>query len=182
MKLIFLLFNFIQSYDIVELENNLDNLVESLRTSNGIPGVSIAVVDLRKQAFITKGYGKRRVDQDDPVSDDTLFCLASNSKLFTGIYSALLEKYTGISLDQRINDIPELPDDEDLFLELNTCALSQEVTLRDLLSHRTGTKDDSPTLTLGGDLDTRDTFAARSRHLLQQQPIRSKYQYSNCGY
>ena len=182
MKLIILLFNFIRSYDIVELENNLDNLVESLRTSNGIPGVSLAVVDLRNQAFITKGYGKRRVDQDDPVSDETLFCLASNSKLFTGIYSALVEKYTGISLDQRINDIPELRDDEDIFIELNTCALSQEVTLRDLLSHRTGTKDDSPTLTLGGDLDTRDTFAARSRHLLQQRPIRSKYQYSNSGY
>ncbi|CBY10290.1 unnamed protein product [Oikopleura dioica] len=182
MKLIFLFFNLIQSYNIIELENNLDILVESLRTSNGIPGLSLAVVDLRNQAFITKGYGKRRVDEDDPVSNETLFCLASNSKLFTGIYSALVEKYTGISLDQKINDIPELRDDADIFLMLNTCALSQEVTLRDLLSHRTGTKDDSMTLTLGGDLDTRDIFASRSRFLLQQQSLRSKYKYSNSGY
>ena len=140
MKLNFSLFFLAQSYDVIELENNLDALVESLRVSNSIPGVSLAVVDLKEENFISKGYGKRRVDQEDPVSEETLFCLASNSKLFTGVYSALVEKYTGISLDRKINDIPELRDDEDIFLMLNSCSLSQEVTLRDFLSHRTGTK------------------------------------------
>lgn len=140
MKLFYFLVFLAQSYDIVELEKNLDVLVESLRVSNAIPGVSLAVVDLKNENFISKGYGKRRVDQEDPVSEETLFCLASNSKLFTGVYSALVEKYTGISLDAKVNDIPELKDDEDIFLMLNSCSLSQEVTLRDFLSHRTGTK------------------------------------------
>ncbi|CAG5113817.1 Oidioi.mRNA.OKI2018_I69.chr2.g7907.t1.cds [Oikopleura dioica] len=140
MKALLSLFLFVQSYDIIELEKNLDILVDSLLASNAIPGLSLAVVDLRNENFITKGYGKRRVDQEDPVSEETLFCLASNSKLFTGVYSALIEKYTGISLDTRVNDIPELREDKDIFLILNSCSLSQEVTLRDFLSHRTGTK------------------------------------------
>ena len=47
-----------------------------------------ALVDIKEEVLHTEGFGKIRVDSDMQVNEETLFNLASNSKLFTSVYAA----------------------------------------------------------------------------------------------
>ncbi|KAK1235674.1 hypothetical protein PQX77_001094 [Marasmius sp. AFHP31] len=121
------------------LTPEVDEFIEGLLSRWGSPGgVGVAVVqlDLNGEWNIeTKGYGVARLDDNFVVTDETLFPIGSNSKHFAAIAAGLLvtnESLTPrISWDTKIASL--IPS-----WELADPIASNESSIKDLMSHRTG--------------------------------------------
>ena len=108
----------------------IDRYIDSLLKDWNVPGLALGIV-YKDQLVYGKGYGYRDVNKKLPVDTKTLFPIASNTKLFTATAAVMLEEEGKLSLDKPVrNYMPSLTFYND---ELNT-----KVTLRDMLSHRTG--------------------------------------------
>ncbi|HXI00972.1 MAG TPA: serine hydrolase [Sphingobacteriaceae bacterium] len=108
----------------------VDTYVENMLKEWNIPGLALAIV-YKDQLIYGKGYGFRDLENKLPVTAATLFPIASNTKLFTATLATQLAQEGKLSLDKPVrNYLPALNFYND---ELNT-----KVTLRDMLSHRTG--------------------------------------------
>ena len=95
-----------------------------------IPGMAIAVVRGDSVAF-AKGYGLRKVGAGDQVDAHTRFAIGSTTKAMTAAGLAMLVDEGKLRLDDRVIDhIPEF--------QLADPWVTREVTIRDLLLHRTG--------------------------------------------
>src|ERR1043165_887783 len=107
----------------------LDQLVSEETAARKIPGVSIAVI--RNGQIIRKAsYGLASVELRVPVTNSTLFHLASTTKEFTGVAIMALVEDGRLALDTSIRTyLPELP------------AAWQPVTIRHCLSHTSGLPD-----------------------------------------
>ncbi|MDY3563715.1 serine hydrolase [Gemmata sp. JC673] len=91
-----------------------------------------AVVVLRgDQTLVLKGYGRRAVGRDEPVTPDTVFPLASCTKQFTTALLAALVDDGKLGWDDPVNK--HLPGFK--LSDPNATAL---LTVRDLVTHRTG--------------------------------------------
>jgi CubicO group peptidase (beta-lactamase class C family) len=95
-----------------------------------VPGAAIVIVR-GDQVLILKGYGKKSIEKPDPVTPDTLFPLASCTKAFTSTLLAMLVDKGRLKWDDRVRD--HLPG-----FKLHDPNADAMVTIRDLLSHRTG--------------------------------------------
>jgi len=114
------------------IQDSLDYYItEGLKDWN-IPGLSIAIVKDGK-TVVMKGYGVRDIETKEPVDENTLFMIASNSKLFTGTALAQLEYNEKLSLDDKVGKYLK----GYTLYDKNT---SELVTIRDLLSHHLGTR------------------------------------------
>src|ERR1700712_5272773 len=138
MKKIFLLFSFSFLLFIVSkaqpsfIKDSLDNYINKGMKDWNIPGLSIVVVKGGK-VVVMKGYGVRNVETKEPVDENTLFMIASNSKLFTATALSQLEYNKKLAIDDKVSKYIK----GYTLYDKNTTDL---VTIRDLLSHRLGTK------------------------------------------
>ncbi len=154
---------------------DLDRLVERVRTAFQVPGISLAIVK-DGQVVTARGYGVRAAGGDTAVDAGTLFPIASNSKVFTAIALGLLVEAGTLEWDAPV--ITYLP-----WFRLSDPFVTRELTVRDLLVHRSG-------LGLGaGDLlwwppsdYTRREIAERLRFLPLATSFRSAYAYDNVLY
>jgi CubicO group peptidase (beta-lactamase class C family) len=97
-----------------------------------VPGVSIAVINDRMVEW-TRAYGVKDVSTLDPVTTETLFQAASISKPVTALAALRLVREERLALDVDLNTLLvswKIPDNE--------YTTDRKVTLRDLLSHRSG--------------------------------------------
>jgi CubicO group peptidase (beta-lactamase class C family) len=154
----------------------IDSLVERTRRVFEVPGIAVAVIK-DGQVIHSKGYGLRSLNSNDKVDENTLFGIASNSKAFTVAALGILIDEGKLRWDDRVRDyIPEF--------KLYSPFVTEEFTIRDLLTHRSG-------LGLGaGDLmffpDSSD-FTLKDvifnlRFLKAVSSFRSKYDYDNNMY
>ena len=117
----------------VELESRIEALAQQLMQRTGVPGVAIAVVQ-RDQPVLVKGFGVRQIGTPEPVDAHTLFPLASLSKPITSTVLAVVVGEGQVGWDDpATNQLPEF--------RLRPPAIAASVTLRDLLSHRSGLGD-----------------------------------------
>ncbi|HEX7318385.1 MAG TPA: serine hydrolase [Pyrinomonadaceae bacterium] len=136
-----------------------------------VPGFSVAIVKDDKVVFV-KGYGVRELGKTEPVDKDTLFAVASNSKAFTSAALATLVDEGKIKWDDPVTKY--LP-----YFQLYDPYVTREMTVRDLLSHRSGLA------TFGGDLlwyetnYSREDVIRRVRFLKPAYGFRSRYGYQN---
>ncbi|WP_300599328.1 serine hydrolase domain-containing protein [Niabella sp.] len=72
------------------ITDSLDSYIQRGMKEWQIPGLAIAIVK-DGQVILQKGYGVRQVNKPDKVDENTLFMIASNSKLFTGTAIAKLD-------------------------------------------------------------------------------------------
>ena len=151
----------------------IDSLVERTMTAFNVPGIAVAVIKDGKIVH-SKGYGVRSLQTMQKMDENTLFGIASNSKAFTAASLGLLVDEGKIKWDDKVRDyIPEF--------KLYNPYVSEEFTIRDLLTHRSG-------LGLGaGDLmffpDSSD-FTLKDviynlRFLKPVSGFRTKYDYDN---
>ncbi|MEN8192182.1 MAG: serine hydrolase [Bacteroidota bacterium] len=95
-----------------------------------VPGMSVAVVKKDKILF-QKGYGTTAIENGQSVDEHTLFAIASTTKAMVVAGILILVDEGKLSLDDLIiKHIPEL--------HFEDPSLTQQVTVRDLLAHRTG--------------------------------------------
>jgi len=81
--------------------DSLDSYIERGMKQWQIPGLAIAIVKDGK-VILEKGYGVRETGKPGKVDENTLFIIASNSKLFTGTSMAKLEFEKTLSLHEKI--------------------------------------------------------------------------------
>ncbi len=108
----------------------VDRYFDSLIKEWNIPGLAIGIV-YNDQLVYSRGFGYRNLEKKLPVENTTLFPIASNTKLFTATAACMLSEEKKLSLDKPVKTY--LPD-----INFFTDELNAKVTLRDMLSHRTG--------------------------------------------
>ena len=150
----------------------VDALVQEGLKAWQVPGAAVAVVK-GDEVLHLKGYGVRQLGSDKAVTPDTLFAIASTTKAFTATAAALLVDDGKMKWDDPVRK--HLP-----AFQLSDPLASEQVTLRDLLCHRTGLSRHDQ-LWIGSPWG-RDELLCRVGHLKLSQPFRSAYQYQNLMY
>ena len=157
------------------IPQDLDTLSARILKEFEVPGLAVAIVKDGK-VLLAKGYGVRKLGEQTPVDENTLFGIASNTKAFTSAALAMLVDEGKITWDDQV--IKHLPG-----FQLYDSYVTREMTIRDLLTHRSG-------LGLGaGDLlwwpptdYSRDEIIRRFRYVKPATSFRSRYAYDNVLY
>ena len=152
----------------------IDKLFSQWNNPN-TPGCAIGVV--RNDSLIyAKGYGIANLEYGIPITPETIFHMASVSKQFTAYSIVLLARQGKLRLDDDIHQyLPWFPD------------LKEKITIRHLLSHTSGIRDQWQLLAIAGtrldDVITQDHIV---KILSKQQALNFKpgkrYSYSNSGF
>jgi CubicO group peptidase (beta-lactamase class C family) len=154
---------------------DLDAYVARDMRTFDVPGIAIAIVKDGK-VVLAKGYGVRKMGEAAPVDENTLFGIGSNTKAFTSAALASLVDAGKISWDDKVYERLQ-------GFQMYDPYVSHEMTIRDLLTHRSG-------MGLGeGDLlfwphttFTREDIIYRLRFMKPASSFRSHYAYDNLMY
>jgi CubicO group peptidase (beta-lactamase class C family) len=153
----------------------IDNAATRALREFEVPGMAVMVI--KDGAVVhSAGYGVRKLGEAAPVTSKTLFGIASNTKAFTSAALAILVDEGKLKWDDRVVDV--LPG-----FQMSDAYVTREMTVRDLLVHRSG-------LGLGaGDLMyfpttelTRAEIVRRLRYVKLESSFRSRYAYDNILY
>ncbi len=154
---------------------DLDAYVARVLKEFEVPGLAIAIVKDGK-VVLTKGYGVRELGKPTPVDEQTLFGIASNTKAFTAAALAILVDEGKLSWDDPV--IKHLPG-----FQMYDPYVTREMTVRDLLTHRSGLRPYSGDLLVFPPSDfTRAEIVSRLRYLKPVSSFRSKFAYNNLLY
>lgn len=154
---------------------DLDEFAARVLKEFEVPGLAVAIVKDGK-VVLSKGYGVRKLGDPAAVDENTLFGIASNTKAFTAAALAMLVDEGKIAWDDPVTK--HLPT-----FQLYDPFVTREMTIRDLLTHRSG-------LGLGaGDLlwwpptdYSREDIIRRFRYVKPATSFRSRYAYDNVLY
>jgi len=153
----------------------LDDFVESIRSAFNVPGIGLAIVK-DGRVVLARGYGVRTLGKPGDVDGNTLFGIASNTKAFTATAIGMLVEEGKLEWDAPVTRyIP--------WFRLSDPYVTREITVRDLLVHRSG-------LGLGaGDLlwwpastYNRKEIARRLSSIPLATSFRNAYAYDNVLY
>ncbi len=153
------------------IKDSLDNYINKGLKDWDLPGLSIVIVKDGK-VVLMKGYGVKNISTRQPVDENTLFMIASNTKLFTGTALAHLETRGKISLNDKVTKY--FPD-----YRLYDSITTAQVTLRDLLTHRIGTKTFQGDFTFWNTKLNRKEIINKMRLLKPTGIFRQDYGYCN---
>lgn len=154
---------------------DLDSYVASSMKTFEVPGMAVSIVKDGK-ILLAKGYGVRKLGDPTLVDEFSMFAIGSNTKAFTTAALATLVDEGKISWDDPVYQ--RLPG-----FVMYDPYVSHEMTIRDLLTHRSG-------MGLGeGDLlfwprttYSRDDIIYKLRFMKPQSSFRSHYAYDNLLY
>lgn len=157
-------------------ESKVDEVVAKTLKAFDVPGISVGIIH-NGEIVLAKGYGLSSLESGEKVNSATNFGIASNSKAFTATALALLVDRKEIEWDDKVKKhIPEF--------KMYNDYVTEEFTIRDLLTHRSG-------LGLGaGDLMvwpdghdfTPEDIIKNIQYLKPVSGFRSKYDYDNLLY
>lgn len=151
----------------------LDAFIAREMADKELPGLSIALVEGDKIVW-QKGYGFSNPQTKTPITNGTVFRVGSVSKLFTDIAVMKLVEKGELDLDAPVSKyIPE-------FKPKST--FNKPITLRQLMSHRSGLVRETPTGSYFDDSapSLRDTVLSLNQTSLVYAP-ESRAKYSNAG-
>ncbi|HXF43282.1 MAG TPA: serine hydrolase [Pyrinomonadaceae bacterium] len=173
-----ILFTLIFAYSAASGQDSLAKIISETdayaqRTMKefGGPGMAIAIVKDDKVIF-AKGYGVRELGKDAPVDPDTVFAIASNSKAFTVAALAILVDEKKLSWDDKVSKyLPEF--------KMYDPWVTNELTIRDLVTHRVGLDTFSGDLLWYETTYSPDEILSRVRFLKPVSSFRSQFGYQN---
>lgn len=119
-----------QNVDYSAKFDTIDTYANGLLKQWNIPGLAISIV-YKDKIIYSKGYGYRNLERHLPATETTIFPIASNTKLFTSTIASELALEGKLNLDKPVRTY--LPG-----IAFYNEELTSRVTLRDMLSHRTG--------------------------------------------
>jgi CubicO group peptidase (beta-lactamase class C family) len=157
------------------LPPDFDALVARAMKTFEVPGMAIAVVKDGK-IVLAKGYGVRKLGEPAPVDAQTLFGIASNTKAFTATALGLLVEEGKIEWDSPV--INYLP-----WFQMSDPYVTREMTVRDLLVHRSGLGLGAGDLMLFPETTySRREILRRLRYIPLSRSFRGAYAYDNILY
>ena len=148
---------------------SIDKIVRGTMKAWQIPGAAVAVVKNDRVIYV-QGYGSTDLTGEQKVTADTLFQIASASKAFTTTAMAMLVSDGKLGWDDPVRKHLD-------YFRLSDLCADANVTVRDLVSHRTGMGghdelwDNSPF--------TREEIIRRIGLLPPARSFRSGYRYNN---
>ena len=136
-------------------------------------GVSVAIVK-NDRLIYAKGFGYRDLKAQLPVTENTLFPIASMTKAFSGSLMGILANEKKLTLKDRPSK--HLPN-----FEFYSPTMNQLITIEDLLSHKSGIGSQGVSQEM---FPTHDKLkmVQRLRYLKPQAEIKNSWKYSNIGY
>lgn len=144
----------------------IDAIVNTTLQEFNVPGAAVSIRFSDEKTF-SKGYGKRNIQKNLPVTEQTLFPIASCTKAFTALMIGQLVEEKKLNWDDLVTKyIPEFS------LPL--------ITIRDLLAHRTGYGRHDPIWFFTNVV--RQDIVGISQFLPSTYALREKYIYSNYMY
>nr|MBC7611497.1 serine hydrolase [Pseudopedobacter sp.] len=153
------------------ITDSLDQYIKTGIKDWDIPGLAIAIVKDGKPVMI-KGYGVKDMKTNAPVDENTLFMIASNSKLFTGTSIANLAYQKKLSLNDPITKyFPNFS-----IYDKNASAL---LTVKDLMGHKLGTKTFQGDFTFWDSNLSSSEIMDRMKLLKPVYPFRQDFGYCN---
>ncbi len=161
-----------QSIDVTQRLQGFDAYMAKTLKDWNAPGVGVGIV-VNDELVFARGYGFRDYEKKLPFTPGTMSPIASNTKLFTAVAAGLLVKEGKLTWDKPVRDsVPSI--------RFNNDQLNNTVTLRDMLSHRTGiTRHD--TIWYKSDF-TRKQLFDKLVYLEPQEPARQTFLYNNLMY
>jgi CubicO group peptidase (beta-lactamase class C family) len=151
-----------------------DEYVHSAIRDWDVPGLAVSVVKDGKVVH-ARGYGVRKVGAPAQIDEHTLFAIGSISKSFTAIALGLLVDEGKISWDDPVTQ--HLP-----YFQLYDPYASRELTIRDLLIHRSGLPDFSGGILWYGADYSREEALKRIRYIKPATSFRSTFAYQSVTY
>jgi CubicO group peptidase (beta-lactamase class C family) len=149
-----------------------EKAIDEARQKLGVPGLSLVVVK-DDQVIYMKGLGYKDFERKLAVTPDTLFAIGSSTKAFTSMLVAMASDEKKISLE----DSPKkfLP-----YFKLQDPEADAKITVRDLLSHRSGlNRTDLAMVTGALDREELIRVAAAAKPTAK---LGEKFQYQNIMY
>ena len=157
------------------LPPDLEAVVARAMKTFEVPGMAVAVVK-DGRVVLAKGYGVRKVGEKAPVDAKTLFGIASNTKVFTATALGLLVEEGKIEWDGQVTRY--LP-----WFQMWDPYVTREMTVRDLLVHRSGLGLGAGDLLLWPETTyTRREIVSRLRYIRPATSFRNAYAYDNMLY
>lgn len=167
-----LLFSFNVEAQVLS-SKQIDSLVVLTLKTFDVPGISVGIVKDGKLIH-AKGYGVANLNTGKKVDENTLFGIASNSKSYTAAALGMLVDEGKIKWDDKVTDyIPEF--------RMYNPYVTEEFTIRDLLTHRSGLGLGAGDLMMFPDKSdfTKKDIIHNLRFLKQVSSFRTKYDYDN---
>ncbi|MCX7548996.1 serine hydrolase [Xanthomarina sp. F1114] len=154
-------------------EKKLDDIIQNTLETFDVPGISVGIIK-DGETIYSKGFGVRSLTTNQEMTDETLVGIASNSKGFTATALAILADEGKLSFNDKVSKhIPEF--------KMHDAYASQEVTIKDLITHRAGLglgQGDLMFFPEGGSLTVNDIIH-NVRYLKPENSFRSTLDYNN---
>ena len=152
--------------------SNLDPWIEEKMVEWKVPGLALAIIH-KGEIYYLRGYGYADIAREIPVDEHTHFAIGSCTKAFTSAAICKLASEGKLELDEKL--IHYLPD-----FKLSDEYATQHLTVRDLLSHRTGLPRHD--LVWYGSEKSAEEIYHSLQHLSPSTSFRSDWQYQNLMY
>jgi CubicO group peptidase (beta-lactamase class C family) len=158
-----------QTVDVNQRLEGFDAYMAKTLKDWNAPGAGVGIVVNNKLVF-AKGYGFRDYEKKLPFTAATMSPIASNTKLFTAVAAGMLVEEGKLTWDKPVREsVPAIRFYND--------QLNDAVTLRDMLSHRTGiTRHDA--IWYKSDFTRKELFQ-KLVYLEPQEPMREAFLYNN---
>lgn len=151
----------------------LDKKIEKAITDFNLPSLAVAVVANGKVVKV-KGYGYRDISDKLLATADTQYSIGSSTKAFTSFMLGTLVDEGMLGWDVAVkNYLPQW--------EMHDDYATNHVTLRDMLSHRTGLPRHELVWYANSNL-TIDDLMTKLPNLESSKELRQGFQYSNLMY
>lgn len=151
----------------------LDDKLHTLLKESHAPGFSIAILAGDKLIY-SKGFGYSNIEQKQKADENTLFAIGSASKAFTTGLLGIMEAEHGLSFDDKPHKyLPKL--------EFYNEILNSELTIKDLVCHRSGLPRHDFSWYLFP-TENKDSLLARIKYHEPFKNIRTQWHYNNFGY
>jgi len=151
---------------------SLDAYIEQARRDWKVPGLAVAIVK-DGEVLHAKGYGVRSLKTGEPVTEETLFAMASTTKAMTAAALAMLVDEGKVDWDDPV--VKHLPQ-----FRLEDPYITSDLRVRDLLTHNTGIGN-ADFLWWKTDLSSEEILD-RMQYAETAYPLRGGYTYQNIMY
>ncbi len=154
--------------------SKIEAYIEKARQEWEVPGMSFAIIK-DDSVILSRGFGFREIDKPERVDEKTIFAIASNTKAFTSAALSILVDEGKMNWDDKVGKY--LP-----YFKMYDPYVTSEMTIRDLLSHRSGLETFSGDLIWYNSNYSRKEIIEKVRFLRPKYGFRTHYGYSNILY